>query len=755
MSISSFVSGFPRVGQNREYKWAVEKFWRGELSEEDLLEIVDNQILDSWLKQQSFSIDKQLIGDFSFYDQVLDAIAHLGIPLKRFGHVSINNLDTYFSAARGGNVNGKKEQPLEMTKWFNTNYHYLVPEIDWEKPFEPDISRFIHEYNLATKNKTNVIAKILGPATLATLSKEEEFSKEQASKIVNAYLELINQINEIGVSEIMLDEGAVAVGKHFVKNSHFESLIDVINSSSLDVRINGYFGSYKGFLNDLLNSEISTLHLDIVDGNFILDEIIEISRKKKISIGIVNGRSIWRNNLKETYTYLDKLKNKIDCFEISTSCSLMHLPYSLEKEEGLDRNLKSILSFGDEKLNEIFLLKESLSSTDTSNGLDQYTDNLTKANQDLEGRIVKEVRERVDNLTDNMFTRGTDREERLDLQIEKIGIPNLPTTTIGSFPQTAETRVLRKQLKSGEIDIDKYVKGIKEIIKETVEIQESLGLDVLVHGEAERNDMVEYFGELLNGFAFTSNGWVQSYGSRCVKPPIIYGDVFRESKMTVDWSTYAQSLTSKPMKGMLTGPVTILKWSFVRDDISNREVAYQIALALRDEVKDLESSGIKIIQIDEPAIREGLPLIQEDKNDYLFWAVNSFKLCSSGVMPETQIHSHMCYSEFDEILDAINSLDVDVLSIEASRSGMDLVNNSLSKKYSGAIGPGVYDIHSPLVLEYKDAKKRINQLNSNLGEKYIWINPDCGLKTRGWDEVKESLTNMVKATIETRGEEIE
>ncbi len=755
MSISSFVSGFPRVGQNREYKWAVEKFWRGELSEEDLLEIVDNQILDSWLKQQSFSIDKQLIGDFSFYDQVLDAIAHLGIPLKRFGHVSINNLDTYFSAARGGNVNGKKEQPLEMTKWFNTNYHYLVPEIDWEKPFEPDISRFIHEYNLATKNKTNVIAKILGPATLATLSKEEEFSKEQGSKIVNAYLDLINQIKEIGVSEIMLDEGAVAVGKHFVKNSHFESLIDVINSSSLDVRINGYFGSYKGLLNDLLNSEISTLHLDIIDGNFILDEIIEISRKKKISIGIVNGRSIWRNNLKETYTYLDKLKNKIDCFEISTSCSLMHLPYSLDKEEGLDRNLKSILSFGDEKLNEIFLLKESLSSTDTSNGLDQYTDNLTKANQDLEGRIVKEVRERVDNLTDNMFTRGTDREERLDLQIEKIGIPNLPTTTIGSFPQTAETRVLRKQLKSGEIDIDKYVKGIKEIIKETVEIQESLGLDVLVHGEAERNDMVEYFGELLNGFAFTSNGWVQSYGSRCVKPPIIYGDVFRESKMTVDWSTYAQSLTSKPMKGMLTGPVTILKWSFVRDDISNREVAYQIALALRDEVKDLESSGIKIIQIDEPAIREGLPLIQEDKNDYLFWAVNSFKLCSSGVMPETQIHSHMCYSEFDEILDAINSLDVDVLSIEASRSGMDLVNNSLSKKYSGAIGPGVYDIHSPLVLEYKDAKKRINQLNSNLGEKYIWINPDCGLKTRGWDEVKESLTNMVKATIETRGEEIE
>ena len=433
----------------------------------------------------------------------------------------------------------------------------------------------------------------------------------------------------------------------------------------------------------------------------------------------------------------------------------MHLPYSLEKEEALDQNLKSILSFGDEKLNEIAFLKESIFSGEISSDIEKYTENMIKANQVLEGRVENKVRERVDNLTDDMFMRGQDREERLDLQIEKIGIPNLPTTTIGSFPQTPETRLLRRRLRSGEIDADEYVKGIKEIIKETVDIQESLGLDILVHGEAERNDMVEYFGELLNGFAFTSNGWVQSYGSRCVKPPIIYGDVFRESKMTVDWSAYAQSLTTKPMKGMLTGPVTILKWSFVRDDISNREVAYQIALALRDEVEDLENNGIKIIQIDEPAIREGLPLNQEDKEEYLSWAVNSFKLCSSGVRPETQIHSHMCYSEFDEILDAINSLDVDVLSIEASRSGMDLVNSSLSKKYYGAIGPGVYDINSPLVLEYKDAKERINQLSTNLGEKYIWVNPACGLKTRGWDEVKQSLSNMVKATVEIRGGEVE
>ncbi len=755
MSIYSFVSGFPRVGQNREYKWAVEKFWRGEVSEKHLLEVVDDQILDSWIKQQSFLIDKQLIGDFSFYDQVLDAIAHLGIPLKRFGYVSISNLDSYFSAARGGSVNGELEQPLEMTKWFNTNYHYLVPEIDWEKPFKPDISRIAHEHNLATKNKIKVITKILGPATLATLSKEGNLSKDQSLKLVNAYLDLINQINELGLTEVILDEGAVAVGEHFVEQSHFACLIDVINSSSINVRINGYFGSYKGLLNDLIDTKLSILHLDLIDGNFELDQIIEISKKKKISLGIINGRSIWRDNLKETYEYLDKLKNKIDFFEISTSCSLMHVPYSLEKEEGLDKNLKSILSFGEEKLNEIAILKTSLETGGISNEIGKYTDNMIKANQVLEGRIVNKVRERVNNLSDNMFERGESREERLDLQIKKIGIPNLPTTTIGSFPQTAETRLLRRKLRSGEIKTDDYTKGIKEIIQETVEIQESLGLDILVHGEAERNDMVEYFGELLNGFAFTSNGWVQSYGSRCVKPPIIYGDVFRESKMTVDWSAYAQSLTKKPMKGMLTGPVTILKWSFVRDDISNREVAYQIALSLRDEVEDLENNGIKIIQIDEPAIREGLPLNQEDKEEYLSWAVNSFKLCSSGVRPETQIHSHMCYSEFDEILDAINSLDVDVLSIEASRSGMDLVNSSLSKKYYGAIGPGVYDIHSPLVLEYKDAKERINQLSSNLGQKYIWVNPDCGLKTRGWDEVKQSLSNMVKATLEIRDGEVE
>ena len=750
MTVKTFISGFPRIGPNREYKWAVEKYWRGEVSQKELLDIVETQIIDSWNVQKNSSIDKQLIGDFSFYDQALDAIAHLGIPLKRFGRVSLENLDSYFLAARGGDIDGKKEQPLEMTKWFNTNYHYLVPEIDWDSDFIPDAYRFIKENDLARKNNITVIPKILGPATLMTLSKEGDVDENKKTKLVDAYIELFNDFKDLGCTEVMLDEGAVSIGNHFVTQSHFDSLISIAKRSDLDIRLNGYFGSYKGYLDELLESEIEIIHLDLCEGNFLPEEIIKIAERKKVCLGVVNGRSIWRSNLKETLNLLQALNQNIASFEIGTSCSLLHVPYSLEDEEGLDTNLKSILSFGEEKLKEIKLLMDSVDMQEGTSELNKYTEELLKANHTLDGRIVSEVRNKVESLDKSMFQRDLLRDERLKIQKDKIGIPKLPTTTIGSFPQTFETRSLRRRLKAGEIDIDTYTSGVKEIIKDTVEIQERLGLDILVHGEAERNDMVEYFGELLNGFAFTKNGWVQSYGSRCVKPPIIYGDVFRSSKMTVDWSVYAQSLTSKPMKGMLTGPVTILKWSFVRDDISNQEVAYQIALALRDEVQELESNGIRVIQIDEPAIREGLPLHPGHKEDYLTWAVNSFKLSSSGVGPETQIHSHMCYSEFDEIMNAINALDVDVLSIEASRSGMELVNSNLSKKYNGPIGPGVYDIHSPLVLEYEDAKERIGQLSSNLGEDYIWVNPDCGLKTRGWDEVKESLTNMVKATIETR-----
>jgi len=744
LNIESFVTGFPRVGPKREYKWAVEKFWKDEITEKEFLDKTDELLINQWKIQKDSGISRQVVGDFSFYDQMLDTVGYLGIPLKRFGLVSNDNLSHYFKAARGGDIDSVKEPPLEMTKWFDTNYHYLVPEFDWEKDFTPNISRIKHELRLADKSNIDTIVKIQGPATLLKLSRENEIDNSKKQKIEDTYLKFFQLIQGEGVDSVMIDEGALGVGASYVSDNLFEILKNITNKTDLKIYLNGFFGNYEGYIEKLSELSIETLHLDLCMGDFTDEEIINLSKKFQLSLGVIDGRSIWKSNIVNLIDWISNLgiKNYI----VSSSCSILHCPYSLKEEIDLDENLKNILSFGDEKLNELRLIVGSLNQGEVLDEAKKFNDSLISSNKNLIGRVNSQVRKRVEELKKDDFQRKISREDRLILQNENLGIPPLPTTTIGSFPQTVETRNLRKKYKAKEIkDVD-YIKGLKEIIKETVEIQERLDLDVLVHGEAERNDMVEYFGELLDGFAFTKFGWVQSYGSRCVKPPIIYGDVNRPEQMTVSWSTYAQSLTEKPMKGMLTGPVTILQWSFIRNDISKKEVAYQIALALRDEVAELEENGIKVIQIDEPAIREGLPLNPKFKEEYLDWAVNSFKLSSSGVKQETQIHSHMCYSEFDEILDAINALDVDVLSIEASRSGMDLVNEELKTKYTGAIGPGIYDIHSPLVLELKDAKTRVEQLVKSINQENIWINPDCGLKTRAWPEVKESLKNMVDVT---------
>jgi len=738
------IIGYPRVGKNREYKWVIEKFWRGDSTIEDVLEVSDNLIKNNWEMQSKNGAETVLVGDFSFYDQVLDTVTHLGIPQKRFGYTSHENLETYFKASRGGSINAKDEPPLEMTKWFDTNYHYLVPEIDWSLDFEPNIFRYKYESDLAKAKNISCRPKIIGPATLLTLSKEKGIDDKKINKIVNAYLKLFSMLEEIGFKEVLLDEGCVGVGKHMVNNDAFSSLKLLIQKSNLKIHLLGYFGKYEGFLDEILDLNIETIHLDLCYEGFSREEILNIASKKDVVLGLINGRTIWKSNLDEKISNLINLG--IDNFSISSSCSMLHVPYSLENEDDLDINLKNILSFAEEKLNELRILNSSITNNNDLSEISEYEGKRLVSDKALVGRVVEDVRRRVSDLSDDDFIRREDREFRLDKQSKALNIPLLPTTTIGSFPQTLNTRNLRKQFKSGEISIDEYNAGLKEIITETVEIQENLGIDVLVHGEAERNDMVEYFGELLEGFAFSKFGWVQSYGSRCVKPPIIFGDVHRTKSMTVNWSVFAQSLTNKNMKGMLTGPVTILQWSFYRDDISKKEVAYQIGLALRDEVIDLEKNNIKIIQIDEPAIREGLPLNSKYKDEYLDWAVNSFKLASSGVETTTQIHSHMCYSEFDEILDAINALDVDVLSIEASRSGMELVNHTLKEKYRGAIGPGVYDIHSPLVLQRVDAENRVGELIKSLDLNKVWINPDCGLKTRGWPEVKESLNNMVEAT---------
>ena len=743
MKVDISIVGYPRVGNKRQFKWAVEKYWRSEINLEELVSKSDELICNNWDIQTKNGIKKVVIGDFSFYDQVLDTATHLGIPQKRFKYTNHSDLDSYFKASRGGEVNGKNESPLEMTKWFDTNYHYLVSEIDWDLEFKPNVERFKHELNLASQKGFDVIPKIIGPSTFLTLCKENNLDQTKAEKLLNAYLSLFDQLKDLGLTEILIDEGSLGVGSHSFSKDIFDVFSNLVEKSPLEIHLFGYFGKYDGILDEVLNSKISSIHLDLCYEGFTDEEIIEISSKKEIHLGVINGRTIWKSNLVEIFERISNLN--LNKFSISTSCSLLHVPYSLKEEDALNSDLKNILSFAEEKLNELFLLKNSFENNMKSDELVSYEKIREDSDKALLGRKVETVRDRVDSLTEESFERETNRDERLELQSSELNIPTFPTTTIGSFPQTGDTRTLRKQFKSNEISQSEYEDGIKEIIKETVEIQEELGLDILVHGEAERNDMVEYFGELLEGFAFSKFGWVQSYGSRCVKPPIIFGDVHRKDPMTVSWSSFAQSLTNKRMKGMLTGPVTILQWSFYRDDISKKEVAYQIGLALRDEVLDLEKNGIKIIQIDEPAIREGLPLNPKYKQEYLDWAVNSFKLSQAGVEDSTQIHSHMCYSEFDEILDAINALDVDVLSIEASRSGMDLVNPTLKEKYKGAVGPGVYDIHSPLVLEYEDALQRIQQLAKSLDVKNIWINPDCGLKTRNWTEVKESLTNMINA----------
>ena len=563
-----------------------------------------------------------------------------------------------------------------MTKWFDTNYHYLVSEIDWDLEFSPTTTRFSHELKLASEKDLDVIPKIIGPTTFLTLCKEHNLDQSKKDKVLNAYLNLFAQLKDLGLTEILIDEGSLGVGSHGFSQDTFDVFKALVENSPLEIHLFGYFGKYDGILDEILNSNISSIHLDLCYEGFTDEEIIEIASKKEVQLGVLSGRTIWKSNLVDIFDRVSD--SNLNKFSISTSCSLLHVPYSLKEEDSLNTDLKNILSFAEEKLNELLLLKNSLESNVKSEDLVSYE----KVRDDSD-KVYLEEKLRLYEiefllLTEESFERKTTREERLELQSSELNIPTFPTTTIGSFPQTGDTRTLRKQFKSNEISESEYEDGIKEIIKETVEIQEELGLDILVHGEAERNDMVEYFGELLEGFAFSKFDGYKAMEVD-VKPPIIFGDVYRKEVMTVNWSSYAQSLTDKRMKGMLTGPVTILQWSFYRDDISKKEVAYQIGLALRDEVLDLEKNGIKIIQIDEPAIREGLPLNPKFKQEYLEWAVNSFKLSQAGVEDSTQTIL-MCYSEFDEILDAINALDVDVLSIEASRSGMDLVNPTLSRK---------------------------------------------------------------------------
>lgn len=754
MDIATSNLGFPRIGTNRELKKALEGFWDQKISAQDLLAIGKNIRKYNWQIQKENGIDFIPSNDFSFYDQVLDMAVTLGVIHDRY-HFLINPLEQYFAMARGlQNIARNIDLPaLEMTKWFDTNYHYIVPELEEFQKFKLNTDKIISEYQEAKSLGIETRPVIIGPFSFLLLSKLTEASLNKSTlslmdNILPIYTELLEKLKAAGVQWIQIDEPSFCLENDDFSKGIFEraySKIQKLNQRP-KIMLTTYFDSVEDHLNSLFSLKLDGLHIDAVRASHQLDLILNlIPNQTLLSIGIIDGRNIWKTNLEYAYAIINKAVSTLgrERVLIAPSCSLLHCPIDLTNETKITQELKEWLAFSKQKLEEIKLLKEVFNS----NNLTLLNENKESIARRKKSLIIHNdhVKKRVSNIDASSFKRSDEYKARATLQKSKLNLPDFPTTTIGSFPQTPQVRKARADWRSGNLNEKEYKKFLKAETEYCIRRQEEIGLDVLVHGEFERNDMVEYFGEKLAGFAFTTNGWVQSYGSRYVKPPIIYGDVYRASPMTVEWSTYAQSLTKKPMKGMLTGPVTILQWSFVRDDQPRSQTCYQIALALRDEIKDLENAGIKVIQVDEPAIREGLPLHKKDWPEYLNWAVNSFRLSTCGVKSDTQIHTHMCYSDFGDILDAIVALDADVLSIETSRSQMELFEDFKKVNYPNEIGPGVYDIHSPRIPNTTEIVELLKQATNVIAKERIWVNPDCGLKTRTWSEVEPALKNMVEA----------
>ncbi|EDM24512.1 5-methyltetrahydropteroyltriglutamate--homocysteine S-methyltransferase [Caminibacter mediatlanticus] len=748
--MATYVIGFPRIGEQRELKKALESYWAGKINQEELKQTASELRKRHWIYQKNAGIDMISVNDFSFYDNMLDMTVMLNAIPEKYKDID-NCMDRYFAMARGD----ANHKAMEMTKWFNTNYHYIVPELDVNMGFKANIEKIKTEYNEAKELGINPKVNIIGPITYVKLSKIiNGTEKEIIEKLIPVYKDIIHQLKELDENiTIQMDE------PYFVTNPTNEDL-EILKKvyNELGNLANIYVATYFEHSNEanevLAKTPIKGMFLDFVAGSEnSIKSLVEAG--KEVGIGIVNGRNVWVNDIEKSAAFIKGLTEAIDNekVHIGSSCSLLHVPYTLKYETKMDEDIKSWISYALEKLDEIRVINklvknEELSETDKEvlegNKIAIAT---RKTSKKIHDPIVQD---RVSNLTEKDKHRSMPFEERIKLQHENLKYPILPTTTIGSFPQTPELRKLRRDYKNGVIDETTYKEEIKKMIADCVKFQEEIDLDVLVHGEFERNDMVEYFGEQLNGVAFSQNGWVQSYGSRCVKPPLIYGDVSRPKDMTVEWITYAQSLTNKPMKGMLTGPVTMLNWSFVRDDQSRRTTAYQMALAIRDEVEALEAAGIKVIQVDEAALREGYPLRNEKKAEYEDWAITSFRITTSIVKPETQIHTHMCYSEFSDIMDAIEDMDADVISIENARSDNSLLKIFKERGYKGEIGPGVYDIHSPRIPSTEEMVDQINQILEVLPAEKVWVNPDCGLKTRKWEEVKPSLKNMVEAAKKVR-----
>ncbi|BFU59740.1 MULTISPECIES: 5-methyltetrahydropteroyltriglutamate--homocysteine S-methyltransferase [Rodentibacter] len=747
--------GFPRIGAKRELKFAQERYWRGELAEQDLLDLAKALREKNWKHQAEANADYVAVGDFTFYDHILDLQVATGAIPSRFGFDSQNlTLDQYFQLARGN----QSQFAIEMTKWFDTNYHYLVPEFQINTEFKANPTHYVRQIREAKALGLNVKLTIVGPLTFLWLGKEkgQSFNRfDLLAKLIPVYVDILNSLAAEGVEWIQIDEPALAVDLPTEWIEAYHSVYTELSKVSAKILLATYFGSVTEHADLLKSLPVDGLHLDLVRAPEQIAAFQDYA--KVISAGIIDGRNIWRANLTQVLDILEPLKTTLgERLWIAPSCSLLHTPYDLAIETQLQTNkpeLYNWLAFTLQKVEELRLIKTALEQ-----GRSAIQAELAANLQAVESRTNStdihrpEVAARLANLPANADQRKSPFAERIAKQNAWLNLPLFPTTNIGSFPQTKEIRLARAAFKKGDLSVEDYENAMKKEIEFVVREQEKLDLDVLVHGEAERNDMVEYFGELLEGFAFTKFGWVQSYGSRCVKPPIIYGDVVRPEPMTVRWSQYAQRLTPKPMKGMLTGPVTILQWSFVRNDIPRSTVCKQIGVALSDEVLDLEAAGIKIIQIDEPAIREGLPLKRADWENYLQWAGEAFRLSYMGIQDDTQIHTHMCYSEFNDILPAIASLDADVITIETSRSDMELLTAFADFNYPNDIGPGVYDIHSPRVPKAEEIEHLLRKALKVVPKERLWVNPDCGLKTRGWSETIEQLKVMIEVTKKLRAE---
>ena len=745
--------GYPRIGPKRELKVALENFWKSDISEAELQTVAKDLRRKNWQTQKENGVDLISSNDFSFYDQVLDTICLLGAIPKRYKWDGKEvSLKTYFAMARGSQTSELDVPALEMTKWFDTNYHYLVPELSKDQAFQLSTNKPFEEFNEAKKYGFNTKPIILGPLSFLLLAKGLDGFKtiNLLDKILPVYKEIIKKLSELGAEWIQIDEPILVKDLDSQVVSQIKNTLNELkkSSGSSKILVATYFEDLNDEVkNEIFESDIDAVHLDLVRGN--RNKSYVKNSKKQLSLGLIDGRNVWKADLKEKIEFIKN--NTSGDIIIASSCPLLHTPYDLDLEQKVPQEIKRWLSFSKQKLQELNIIKNFINNNTHQTELKKNTDDVQdrKTSKLIHDNAVKD---RIKIINKSITDRKSSYTLRAKVQKDIFSLPKYPTTTIGSFPQTSDVRQARAKFKRGEIDEKSYDKFLEEKTIDAIRKQEKIGLDVIVHGEFERNDMVEYFGEQLKGFTFTSSGFVQSYGSRCVKPPIIYGNVSRPKPMTVRWSKFAQDQTKQIVKGMLTGPITILQWSFVRDDQPRKNTAQEIAFAIRDEVQDLEKNGIRMIQIDEPALREGLPLKKKDWKEYLEWSVDCFKISSGVVKDETQIHTHMCYAEFEDIINSIAALDADVISIETSRSRMELLTTFEKFKYPNEVGPGVYDIHSPRVPTKDEMKELIKKASKLIDSKRVWVNPDCGLKTRGWPETTAALEKMVEAAKELRNE---